>query len=250
MYPLLPWRWIASALAAVIALTLYADDLGLLFGIEVTDKNVIRYLPLLVLGGLGILFGPTGYWAPWRFIWRWIPYLNRYLPDLNGIWIGTTGSNWPTLKKMLDGAQGASAIDQAELHSTPEQHDVMALHVTASLFALRIEAGLSSTDGHSYSITAKPRRDQHSGRIHLTYVYEQTSPNHAITDEELHMGAADLVIDPDNLEHAEGVYWTRRNWKVGLNTAGRLELHRAFIRKEKKKSLRQYAADEKALRAT
>ena len=105
--------------------------------------------------------------------------------------------------------------------------------------------GLSSTDGQSYSIAAKPRRDQHSGHLHLSYVFEQTTPDHAITDEERHMGAANLVIDPDDLETAEGVYWTRRSWKTGLNTAGRLDLRRFSLRKERGKSLRKYAAEEK-----
>jgi hypothetical protein len=164
---------------------------------------------------------------------------------MNGVWLGTTGSNWPTIKKMFEGAQGCSAIDQLELHATPEQRDAMAVQMTASLFKLKIEAGLISTDGRSHSITAKPRRDQHSGRIHLTYVYEQNSPNPAITDEERHMGAADLVLEPDDLTVAEGVYWTRRNWKAGLNTAGHLELRRVSPRKEKGKSLRQYAVEER-----
>lgn len=151
---------------------------------------------------------------------------------------GLPGSGW--IASTRD-----SAIDQDELHSTQEQVDAMAVQVTASLFRFKVEAGLSSTDGRSHSITAKPHRDQHSGRLHLTYVYEQTSPNPAITDEERHMGAADLTIDPDNLDVAEGVYWTRRVWQIGLNTAGRLELHRSTQRKEKGKSLRQYAAEEK-----
>ena len=59
------------------------------------------------------------------------------------------------------------------------------------------------------------------------------------------MGAADLTIDPDSLDAAEGVYWTRRNWQMGLNSAGRLELRRPTQRKEKGKSLRYYAAEEK-----
>ncbi|WP_083101151.1 hypothetical protein [Pseudophaeobacter leonis] len=54
-----------------------------------------------------------------------------------------------------------------------------------------------------------------------------------------------MTIDPDNLDVAEGVYWTRRNWQIGLNTAGRLELRRSTQRKEKGKSLRQYATEEK-----
>ena len=79
----------------------------------------------------------------------------------------------------------------------------MAVQITASLFSLKVAAGLSSMDGESYSIAAKPRRDQHSGRFHLSYVYEQRTPDHAITGEERHMEAADLVIDADDLDQAE-----------------------------------------------
>ena len=245
MYPLLPWKLLASALGLVVAVALYADELGQLVGLEITDRSLVRYLPPVLIGLLAGIFGPTGYWVPWRIAWRLIPGLNSWFPDLNGIWLGTTGSNWPTIKKMLEAAQAQDAIEQIELHSTAEQRDAMAVHIKASLFTLKIAAGLSSTDGQSYSIAAKPRRDQQSGHLHLSYVYEQTTPDHAITDEERHMGAANLVIDPDDLETAEGVYWTRRSWKTGLNTAGRLDLRRFSPRKERGKSLRKYAAEEK-----
>lgn len=247
MYSLLPLpcRWLGYALALVVMISLYADDIGSVFGFAVTDQHLIRYLPPGLLCMFAVLFGQTSYRTPWRIVWRRVPALNRWLPDLNGVWLGTTSSNWPTLKKTLDGTQAHSVVDKTELHSTPEQMDVIAVQITASLFCLKVEAGLSSTDGRSHSIIAKPRRDQHSGRIHLTYVYEQASPKPAITDEERHMGVADLTIDPDNLDVAEGVYWTRRKWQTGLNTAGRLELRRVAQRKEKGKSLRQYAADEK-----
>ena len=227
VYSLLTWRSLGIGVVVIVVLTLYADDILLKFGLVMPERDLIRIIPHAILGILAGFFGPTGYWAPWRIFWRWIPALNRWLPDLNGVWLGTTGSNWPTIKKMLDGAQAYSVSDKEELHSTQEQVDAMAVQITASLFRLKVEASLSSTDGHSHSITAKPHRDQHSGRLHLTYIYEQTSPKPAITDEERHMGAADLTIAPDNLNVAEGVYWTRRNWQIGLNSAGRIALRRA-----------------------
>lgn len=250
MYPLLPWKWLGTALTVVVAMAVYLDDLAQLIGVSISDRIVIRHLPLALLAFLGGFFGPVSYWAPWRVLWRMIPALNRWVfPDLNGIWLGTTGSNWPTIKKMFEAAQAHRTIDKIdkdELHSTPEQHDAIALQITASLFSIKLAAGLSSTDGQSCSVTAKPRRDQHSGRIHLNYVYEQSTPDPSITDGDQHMGAAELTIDLDDLEKGEGVYWTRRSWKIGLNTAGSLELRRVSYRIEKGKSLRQYAADEKA----
>ena len=214
MYPLLPWKWLFFAFGLAMAVAIYADDVGRLVGWEITDRILVRSLPAILMGIPVGFFGPTGYLAPWRVTWRLIPKLNSWFPDLNGIWLGTTGSNWPTIKKMLEAAQAQDAIEQIELHSTAEQRDAMAVQITASLFTLKIAAGLSSTDGQSYSIAAKPRRDQHSGHLHLSYVYEQTTPDHAITDEERHMGAADLVIDPDDLETAEGVLDSKEleNW--------------------------------------
>lgn len=245
MYPLLAWKWLVTGLGLAVTASVLADDLGALLQLSVTDRVLIRYLPPTLVGLLVGFFGPTGYWSPWRIAWRLIPPLNRWFPDLNGVWLGTTGSNWPTIRRMLEAAQAPGAIEQVELHSTPEQRDAIAMQITASLFTLKIAAGLSSTEGQSYSIVAKPRRDQHSGRLHLSYVYEQTTPDYTIMDEECHLGAADLVIDPDHLNVAEGVYWTRRNWKTGLNTAGRLNLRHVSPRKEKGKTLLKYAAEEK-----
>lgn len=245
MYPLLPWKWLGSVLALVVLLAVYLDDLAALAGFELTDRSVTRYLPLALLAALSGFFGPTGYWAPWRVTWRFFPFLNGWLPDLNGVWLGTTASNWPTIKKMFEAAQADRGIEQIEFHPIPEQRDAVAVQVTASLFSLKVDAALSSTGGNSCSISAKPRRDQHTGRLHLSYVYEQVTPEHMVTDEEKHMGAADLIIDPENLDQAEGVYWTRRSWKMGLNTAGRLTLRRVAARREKNKSLREYATDEK-----
>lgn len=245
MYPLLPWKWLGSVLTLVVLLAVYANDLAALAGFELTDRSVIRYLPPVFLAALLGFFGPTGYWAPWRITWRFFPFLNGWLPDLNGVWLGTTASNWPTIKKMFEAAKADRGIEQLELHSTSEQRDAIAIQITASLFALKINAALSSTGGNSYSIAAKPRRDQHTGRLHLSYVYEQVTRDHALTDEEKHMGAADLITDPENLDQAEGVYWTRRSWKIGLNTAGRLTLHRVAAHREGSKTLREYATDEK-----
>ena len=110
MYALLPWRTLGTALMIVVGLAVYADNFGAWVGVTVSDSVVIRYLPVAVLAVLGIVFGLTAYWAPWRFIWRRIPLLNRTVfPDLNGVWVGTTASNWPTIEKMRNAAATESA---------------------------------------------------------------------------------------------------------------------------------------------
>ena len=135
-------------------------------------------------------------------------------------------------------------MTQSELHSIPEQSDAMAVEIKASLFKIQITAGLSATNGQSHSITVRPWMDAHQ-RLHLTYVYQQDTPDPAMTDVDTHLGAAELVLSMDEFEKAEGVYWTRRNWKTGLNTAGRLEIRRIKAWKDKKKTLRDYATDER-----
>ncbi|WP_298920551.1 hypothetical protein [uncultured Roseobacter sp.] len=247
MYALLPWKTLGTALMIVVGLAVYADNFGAWVGVTVSDSVVIRYLPVAVLTLLGIVFGLTAYWAPWRFLWRTMPVLNRTVfPDLNGVWVGTTASNWPTIEKMRNAATTESVIDLAELYETAERHDAIAVEITASLYSLRLATGLSSMDATSYSITARPWKCQHTPRIHLAYVYEQETKDPSATDEERHMGAADLVYDAHSPNSLEGVYWTRRSWIEGLNTAGRLRLRRVAPSKVSSKTLRDYALEEKA----
>lgn len=247
MYPLLPWKWIGGGLTLVTILAVYADDVQRWTGVPIPDGLVVRYLPLGALLILGGFFGPTGYWAPWRILWRFVPKLNDWFPDLNGVWVGSTSSNWPTIKRLVEAAQTDDRTTELELHDLPEQRDAMAVRLTNSLFQLQVRAGLSSTNGESFSITAKPWRDQHTGRIHLSYVYRQQTPNHAITDEEAHLGAADLELTTEDYRRAEGTYWTKRAWRTGRNTAGILELALLTAQKDRHKSLRQYAQEHKAV---
>lgn len=249
MYPLLPWKWIGGGLTLVTMLAVYADDVQRLTGMPIPDRLVVRYLPLCVLLLLGGFFGPTGYWAPWRILWCLIPKLNDWFPDLNGVWVGSTSSNWPTIKRLVEAAQSDDRTTEQELHDLPEQRDAMAVRITNSLFKLQVQAGLSSTNGVSFSITAKPWRDQQTGRIHLSYVYRQQTPNHAMTDEEAHLGSADLELVAEDYRRAEGTYWTRRAWRTGRNTAGILELALLTAKGDRQKSLQQYALEHKEVLA-
>ncbi|WP_455977529.1 Cap15 family cyclic dinucleotide receptor domain-containing protein [Methylorubrum populi] len=243
MYPLLPWKLLGSLLTAVVASTLYADKLAHRIGVENPDGTVIRLLPMLILALFTAVFAPTGYWAPWRIIWRIFPSLNRYFPDLNGVWVGITDSNWPTISKLIEAAKSQSSVTEVELHSIAAQQDAIALRITNSLFKLRIGASLSSTGGESQSITAKPWRHQHTERVHLSYVYRQYTPNHSIGDEEEHLGAADLVLAEEEQLAANGTYWTRRSWKTGRNTAGMIKVFRLPYDSKVNKTLHQYATE-------
>jgi SMODS-associating 2TM, beta-strand rich effector domain len=246
VYALLPWKWLSTALALLVAAAVYADDLAALAGYTMPESVVVRLLPVIVLGAVGGFFGPTGHLAPWRVLWRWFPSLNSFIfPDLNGTWVGSTRSNWPTIARMLDAAQAHRAIDATDLAAVPPQEDALAVEIIASLFSVRVAAALSSTNGNSHSVFAKPRLDPVSGRVHLTYVYQQVTPEPAAMDDEVHMGAADVTLDPGRPTSADGVYWTRRKWRLGLNTAGRIELRRLAERRSGTKTLREHALEER-----
>lgn len=177
--------------------------------------------------GLTAIFGPTDKrWSVWRLLWRTFPALNRkFFPDLNGLWEGTTSSNWPSISKMLDLAKGDGGLDQAELSTVPLKQDALSMTITASLFSFRIGAELSATGGKSHSLTERVSEDKRSGKLELYYVYRQDTPEPVLTDEDSHLGAACLTIDLNNATLA-GAYWTKRSWRSGLNTAGRIEVKR------------------------
>ena len=131
-----------------------------------------------------------------------------------------------------------------ELMGVPPQEDAVAAEIKASLFVIKIQAALSSTEGSSHSLTARPRLNADSDRLHITYVYEQAVPIPKLTDEGRHIGAADVQLDWDDPTAAEGVYWTQRRLSLGLDTAGLVRLRRISPRREG--PLREYASEEKA----
>ena len=91
MYGLLPWRWLESIMAVVVALAVYADDLAAMMGIVLPDPLVVRYLPLILVIFLTTIFGSAGRLAHWHWISCIFPFLNRVLfLDLNGVWLGST----------------------------------------------------------------------------------------------------------------------------------------------------------------
>lgn len=241
MYPLLRWRLLSSLLLIVVAAAVYADDLLNWLGYTVADATLVRALPVILLGFFSVIFAPVGYWAPWRAIWRLFPSLNNWLPDLNGVWVGTTNSNWPTIKTLVERAQSHERVSEQELHDIQDQSDAMAVQITCNLFSLKIQAALTSTKGKSYSITAKPWRHQHTQLVHLSYVYQQETPNAAATDEESHLGAADLALEGEAFSILKGTYWTRRSWRTGRNTAGTINLKLLQMQRDKGKDLAAYA---------
>jgi len=178
---------------------------------------------------LFVLFGFSHRWAPWRLAWRLFPVLNDLIfPDFNGVWRGTTRSNWPRIDAMRQAAKESGGLDLDELPAIDLREDPIEITITASLFSFRIVAKLAGTDSTSYSLGERVTRDERRAQFELSYIYRQSTPEPAATDESSHEGAATLDFDRKACT-LSGHYWTRRNWKTGYNTAGRLLLTRASI---------------------
>lgn len=174
-----------------------------------------------------LLFGMSGFYSPWRVIWRKFPVLNEWIyPDLNGVWLGTTWSNWPVIEQVRNSASTGEAMPLGDLGKVPLKEGAAAIEIKASLFKVAVLGSLASTGGRSYSLSTKASRVEGSSDVALTYVYRQETPDPEPTDESMHLGAASLIFENTNESDAKGTYWTRRKWREGMNTAGKIELGR------------------------
>ena len=190
---------------------------------------VINYLPVILFFGFLVFFGSSNYYSPWRCVWRVIPSLNNFMPDLNGVWVGSTQSNWPKIDIMrkLSNCKDSISIDEIEL--IEEQFDAIAMEIKCSFFEIIINSSLSKTESASTSLMSKILKTR--GNFRIYYTYDQTTPEPKSSDEGSHIGSAYIDYNPTSSpDELEGMYWTRRSWKQGLNTAGRLVLKRVSVK--------------------
>ena len=228
MYASIPLKRLLAVIAWTFGIVLlgyfslvgWPHDLTEIF--RKTSAAVTIWSFLLVL-----IFGPTSpRWSLWRLVWSWRPELNRLaFPDLNGVWKGSTCSNWPAIQRMLEAAKGSGNLDPETLATTDLQRDGITMTIKASLFSFRISAELESTGGMSHSLTERVSENKRRGELELFYIYLQETPEPALTDEGSHPGAASLTINLSDFS-MNGEYWTKRSWRSGFNTAGRIEVKR------------------------
>lgn len=233
------FRLFASALVGRFVLALYGVVLLAVWFIAGQPVSLLRVFSilsttsLLYYGAVSIIFGLTWYNAPWRYAWRRWPLLRRNVyPDLNGLWVGKMKSNWPVIQKLREAASSESELDLTALDAVPLQDVDAVMQIKAGLFGIRITAqfGLSPPNqNHNTSSTlfVLPSKDTGKDMLCLSYIYEQSTPNPASTDEGVHYGAARVAYSMhDEKERLSGDYWTKRRWREGMNTAGNISLGR------------------------
>lgn len=230
MYALLPWKWLSIPIVAIIAATIYVDDLFVQIGVP--EYMFVRYFPVLLPVGFMVIFGPTGYWAPWRIVWRAIPRLNEWwFPDVNGIWVETTSSSRPTTEMPVAAAQSTKQITEKDPFGIPIQGDATFVQIINSFFTVRIKAIRCPANDGFRSITVMPWRDPNIKTVNISFVYKQT-----VGGER---GVAELELDEDDFSKAE---WTYSPWQAactGSNKAATLSLEW----KKTRKSLNEHVAE-------
>jgi predicted pore-forming effector associated with SMODS systems len=194
-------------------------------------RNVALGLMVLVV----VFFGMSGYRAPWRILWRRFPQLNEWVfPDLNGVWLGETKSNWPIIENLRNAAIANESGDLDTIERIPLKNTTIAIRIQADWFRIRIWARTDGVNGTAESLLVKASKNVRTRDFEISYLYEQKTPAPAPTDSDNHPGAAMLEIVPGDQSVLSGEYWTRRNWARGMNTAGLLTLRQVSDRSGKK----------------
>lgn len=219
------FAYVAFVVFALVFLVLLA-----VIGSAEAPWPVIRMLGFLVTSVfllVYLLLGLPWYWAPWRILWRRFPVLNASCyPDLNGTWYGMTQSNWPVVSKLREAAAGEQAIDLAELPDLELQTGEIALEVRASIFGILVRSSVGIAGGDPMTVMVRAQRNAETNNFELFYVYRQTTSESRGAEESMHLGATVLEIRPGTAPSMEGFYWTRRNWREGMSTAGTISATR------------------------
>lgn len=170
----------------------------------------------------------------WRLAWK-TPILgtllsNRIGPDLNGDWEVILESNFPVLEKLRNSAKGKRSFDivadrtkipELAVHRFDAEIDQSWENITIRFLPnSETSIKLSETLVCSFFTSTRPKKQG------LTYVYRQENVEYGITDDEVFFGAAELEIAADG-KTMTGYYWTKRQWQLGMNTAGKIR----FIKK-------------------
>ena len=220
---------VAIAVLAFVALVF----ISILAGAE-QPWPVIRlfgFLTSVFLVLLYLLFGFSGYWAPWRMLWRRFPVLNlACFPDLNGIWYGMTQSNWPVVSRLREAAAAESPLDPTELAEIELVSGEIAIEVRASLFGIAVRSSAGSAGADPTTMTVRAQKNFETRNFELSYIFRQVTSDPRAAEESHHLGAAMLEVRPSGKPTLEGSYWTRRNWREGMSTAGTISAKRVSDR--------------------
>lgn len=225
MYQILGVRLLLRAyatLAGLVTIVVLIIKLAMLDSIPTTMFEILMYLGTPLSTGMTIaalVVWVLGETKVFSWLCRVQP-LSHVLPDLDGGWEGSLYSNWPQIEARLPGR--TTVVPAGATTTIPAKASIK---VRLSSVSMVLES--TSRYSRSETILVGVERRAVSDAVRLIYVYDNRTAQPEQTDEQGHLGAAVLeLVERDGAQVLEGVYWTNRNWSKGLNTAGRVSLHR------------------------
>lgn len=147
-----------------------------------------------------------------------LPVVRSWFPPIDGQWKASLQSNWPAIQQRS--LSGSAPVALAPVPAT--------VTIIARLFFIRMNLASDNRYSTSKTVFVRASRDPEDGSVTLHYLYRNTTKVPETTDSDSHDGAANLCVEGRGADiWLEGVYWTNRNWHIGLNTAGKITLRRA-----------------------
>ena len=155
-------------------------------------------------------------------IWRSVPSLDEFAPNLNGTYVLQTSSNWLVKRNSVEEGNGRARTGSSE--TQPLLRSSGYLRIQQGLFILQISyEPMDVTPSRSNSeVVASTLRRRADGSYELWYSYEALVRDPLPTDEQSYLGAGVFRFATRNGQVClmEGSYWTNRAWRQGWNTAG------------------------------
>lgn len=197
MWELLPRGTQISIIVALVAYSGWAvsEVFRLLTGTPISPLKSTSLVALIVgtmiVGAFGLF---------WRQVWRWIPAISRWFPDLTGRWEGTYISSY----RHANGEQASGPFFAV---------------IRQGLFTSTVTAWTGEMK--SYSARSWLEADRDAQRFVIGYTYRSV-PNAAVRDRSApHDGVCILSLHADNdSDGLTGIYYTERR------TIGDLTLRR------------------------
>jgi hypothetical protein len=166
----------------------------------------------------------------WTQLWRFVPYLNNWFPDLNGEYDVELRHNWPIQQKMLEAASGDEKFDPRLADANIPSLGVTHLRGSIDLgfYSVHIKMWsenpneIGSVIDQSRTLATSLLRPCDGNPSRIVYVYQQKNrrERQQVTDDSTFEGAAVIDVPKGKVTTLRGEYWTNRSWQQGLSTAG------------------------------
>jgi len=227
IFPIQSLAYLISILTigAILAIELFTSA----FGWEVRTLAIPGIVWLIMLA---LAFNPI-----WRAIW-WcskkipgIPDLNHVIyPDLNGEWDMVLESNWSRQLQLLNAATDRRQSFDIRGCEPSALEPLMEIPLRAQIkqtwWAIKMTVDNPRRDTpikESNTYIAIPRKKTDNEPHSLCYFYDQVNDTDNQADDPKFSAAACLSFNTQT-NCLEGTFWTARQWRRAINTAGRMTL--------------------------